>query len=230
MSNKMMLLLLPLLQNCFKLETIQVGVRGLWDPERWHLDSKQSGTPTEEEGLKPGGMELPKRRLGDPRERVRKEQDGIVLSPQRRSFNSGCYVPANQPTSKCPGSPREGTVHREVPVRRIGSGRILSRDTWDYRMDPEQPDFVPQRSTLQGRDRDKEGGMFNRRFPVDHDKEKDRKGRYSDRRRTSSDYREEEPEWFSGGPTSQHDTIELHGFDDNIQEHGGYETTTKMSM
>ncbi|CAG2060306.1 unnamed protein product [Timema podura] len=81
-------------------------MRGLWDPERWHLDSKQSGTPTEEEGLKPGGMELPKRRLGDPRERVRKEQDGIVLSPQRRSFNSGCYVPANQPTSKCPGSPR----------------------------------------------------------------------------------------------------------------------------
>nr|CAD7428991.1 unnamed protein product [Timema monikensis] len=211
------------------LDPIYNNVRGLWDPERWHLDSKQSGTPTEEEGLKPGGMELPKRRLGDPRERVRKEQDGIVLSPQRRSFNSGCYVPANQPTSKCPGSPREGTVHREVPVRRIGSGRILSRDTWDYRMDPEQPDFVPQRSTLQGRDRDKEGGMFNRRFPVDHDKEKDRKGRYSDRRRTSSDYREEEPEWFSGGPTSQHDTIELHGFDDNIQEHGGYETTTKMS-
>ncbi|XP_067627709.1 eukaryotic translation initiation factor 4E transporter isoform X2 [Eurosta solidaginis] len=30
--------------------------------------------------------------------------------------------------------------------------------------------------------------------------------------------RNEEPEWFSGGPTSQHDTIELHGFED-IDEH-----------
>lgn len=35
-----------------------------------------------------------------------------------------------------------------------------------------------------------------------------------DRRRTFSDNRDEEPEWFSSGPTSQHDTIELRGFDD----------------
>lgn len=26
-------------------------------------------------------------------------------------------------------------------------------------------------------------------------------------------HKEEEPEWFTGGPTSQHDTIELRGFD-----------------
>lgn len=35
---------------------------------------------------------------------------------------------------------------------------------------------------------------------------------YNDRRRNYND-KDEEPEWFSGGPTSQHDTIELHGFD-----------------
>jgi hypothetical protein len=29
---------------------------------------------------------------------------------------------------------------------------------------------------------------------------------------------DEEPEWFSGGPTSQHDTIELRGFDDPIND------------
>lgn len=34
-----------------------------------------------------------------------------------------------------------------------------------------------------------------------------------DRRRYNND-RDEEPEWFSGGPTSQNDTIELRGFDD----------------
>lgn len=37
------------------------------------------------------------RRSGDPRDRIRKEHDGIVLSPQRRSFNSGCYVPVREP-------------------------------------------------------------------------------------------------------------------------------------
>lgn len=28
----------------------------------------------------------------------------------------------------------------------------------------------------------------------------------------------EEPEWFSGGPTSQHDTIELHGFEEEKEQ------------
>lgn len=37
------------------------------------------------------------RRSADPRERLRKEQDGIVLSPQRRSFNSGCFVNVTEP-------------------------------------------------------------------------------------------------------------------------------------
>lgn len=40
---------------------------------------------------------------------------------------------------------------------------------------------------------------------------------FSERRRNDS-YAEEEPEWFSGGPTSQSETIELIGFDDKILE------------
>lgn len=40
---------------------------------------------------------------------------------------------------------------------------------------------------------------------------------FSERRRNDS-YAEEEPEWFSGGPTSQSETIELTGFDDKILE------------
>lgn len=40
---------------------------------------------------------------------------------------------------------------------------------------------------------------------------------FSERRRNDS-YVEEEPEWFSGGPTSQSETIELIGFDDKILE------------
>lgn len=40
---------------------------------------------------------------------------------------------------------------------------------------------------------------------------------FSERRRNDS-FVEEEPEWFSGGPTSQSETIELIGFDDKILE------------
>lgn len=40
---------------------------------------------------------------------------------------------------------------------------------------------------------------------------------FSERRRNDS-YAEEEPEWFSAGPTSQSETIELTGFDDKILE------------
>lgn len=40
---------------------------------------------------------------------------------------------------------------------------------------------------------------------------------FSERRRIDS-CAEEEPEWFSGGPTSQSETIELIGFDDKILE------------
>ena len=32
----------------------------------------------------------------DPKERLKEEKDGIVLSPQRRSFGTGCHV-AHQP-------------------------------------------------------------------------------------------------------------------------------------
>ncbi|MGH0184647.1 UNVERIFIED_CONTAM: hypothetical protein FKN15_015591 [Acipenser sinensis] len=40
---------------------------------------------------------------------------------------------------------------------------------------------------------------------------------FGERRRNDS-YTEEEPEWFSGGPTSQSETIELTGFDDKVLE------------
>lgn len=72
------------------------------------------------------------RRSGDPRERIRKEQDGIVLSPQRRSFNSGCFVTqAQPPLVRRPESPigkadrdRWGTF--EIGFKKIPSGQVLS--------------------------------------------------------------------------------------------------------
>ncbi|KAJ9587638.1 hypothetical protein L9F63_018932, partial [Diploptera punctata] len=70
--------------------------RGIWDPDRWHEERKRSETPPEAERGRGDITMDHKRRSGDPRERIRKEQDGIVLSPQRRSFNSGCSVTLSQ--------------------------------------------------------------------------------------------------------------------------------------
>ncbi|KAJ3650739.1 hypothetical protein Zmor_016821 [Zophobas morio] len=194
----------------------------IWDPTRWNSDRKKSDTPTEN-GTRLGDEH--RRRPGDPRERLRKENDGIVLSPQRRSFNSGCCVPGREPRSAAnrPHSPLGGKSDapphlgggREIQTsnRRIGSGRIL-RDSWDFGEKQESNDndynFRPQ-----PRGDNQERRTFGRDFDGGRDKEKERRGgRFGDRRRIGES-RDEEPEWFSGGPSSQNDTIELRGFDES---------------
>lgn len=72
------------------------------------------------------------------------------------------------------------------------------------------------------RDRGDRGGSERNNHPTDRDtKDRGREKRFNnDRRRTYSDNRDstDEPEWFSSGPTSQHDTIELRGFEDIPEE------------
>ncbi|CAB0035897.1 unnamed protein product [Trichogramma brassicae] len=254
------------------LDSSYFNARGVWDPERWHesrgrnersvtssmvsLNTSGIGTISDD-STKP-------RRSGDPRERIRKEQDGIVLSPQRRSFNSGCFVNVTEasattvtvkrsvsPIGKADVRLSAELSHRDA-TRRIGSGRILtrdlSRDMWDFRSEDKHESDYGYRSSDRDRDRNIGGGLrdrdrdrdrddrFERRsFGRDYDRagdragdrdrldrndrDKDRRERRSygdrdrdrdrDRRRTFSDNRDEEPEWFSLGPTSQHDTIEL---------------------
>lgn len=69
--------------------------------ERWPFDRKKSGSgePSDNNSGSNGSVtanDHRRRNSGDPRERIRKENDGIVLSPQRRSFNSGCFVPTSR--------------------------------------------------------------------------------------------------------------------------------------
>lgn len=72
------------------------------------------------------------------------------------------------------------------------------------------------------RDRDRGTERNERNHQVqERDKDRGRDKRFgNDRRRTYSDNRDnlDEPEWFSSGPTSQHDTIELRGFEDIPEE------------
>ncbi|CAL1609365.1 unnamed protein product [Knipowitschia caucasica] len=179
---------------------------GVWDPEKWHASlypSSERSSPVE--GLKKdyGDDRVPlKRRIPDPRERIKEDELEVVLSPQRRSFGGGCQGNA-APLShvRRPVSPLENKENESLRLggaRRIGSGRIIAARTFERepRMEKE-------------RERDFKDKRFRRDFGD--------KRVFNERRRNDS-YAEEEPEWFSGGPTSQSETIELIGFDDKILE------------
>ncbi|KAM9329644.1 eukaryotic translation initiation factor 4E transporter [Gastrophryne carolinensis] len=178
---------------------------GVWDPEKWHaslypnsgrtspVDSLRKDTDAERSSLK--------RRIADPRERVKEDDLDVVLSPQRRSFGGGCHVTTTVGARRS-GSPldnKENESLRLIGGRKIGSGRLRGFDR-----DPRE------KETREPREKEYKDKRFRREYG-------DSKKVFGERRRNDS-YTEEEPEWFSGGPTSQSETIELTGFDDNILE------------
>ncbi|KAM3939516.1 eukaryotic translation initiation factor 4E transporter isoform 2-T4 [Leptodactylus fuscus] len=188
---------------------------GVWDPEKWHaslypnsgrsspVDSLRKESDTERTSLK--------RRIADPRERVKEDDLDVVLSPQRRSFGGGCHVTAAVGSRRA-GSPldnKENETLRLAGGRRIGSGRIIAARGFERDLRGGEKDG---REPRDGREREKE--YKDKRFRREYG---DSKRVFGERRRNDS-YTEEEPEWFSGGPTSQSETIELTGFDDKILE------------
>lgn len=106
----------------------------------------------------------------------------------------------NRSHSPLGGGKSEGTHGNTGGSRRIGSGRII-RDPWDY---PDKNDDFGtgfRRDGRSGGEERFERRSFGRDFEVNREKEKERHigrgngGRYNDRRRISSDSKEEEPEW-----------------------------------
>ncbi|GAB0099415.1 hypothetical protein DMENIID0001_152720 [Sergentomyia squamirostris] len=147
----------------------------------------------------------------------------IVLSPQGRTLNMGSHMPPPS-TEKIPTLLPNLTRDRDrMHDRRIGSGRIITRDvSWDYN-GPAKPSngadsaIISFRNGSSSNPPPREGSLnrddWSDRRPMRNSGSMfdNHKGRGPMRR----GYREEaEPEWFSSGPTSQFDTIELHGFDD----------------
>ncbi|KAM3877576.1 eukaryotic translation initiation factor 4E transporter [Diretmus argenteus] len=181
---------------------------GVWDPEKWHASqypSSERSSPVD--GFKKDYVDdrVPlKRRIPDPRERLKEDDLDVILSPQRRSFGGGCQgnaVPA--PHTRRPISPLENKENETLRLggaRRIGSGRIIAARAFE-------------RESRVEKERERERDFKDKRFRRDYGD----KRVFSERRRNDS-YAEEEPEWFSGGPTSQSETIELIGFDDKILE------------
>ncbi|XP_044131404.1 eukaryotic translation initiation factor 4E transporter isoform X2 [Bufo gargarizans] len=188
---------------------------GVWDPEKWHASLyPNSGRSSPIDLLKKESdaeRTSLKRRIADPRERVKEDDLDVVLSPQRRSFGGGCHVTAAV-SSRRAGSPldnKENESLRLAGSRRIGSGRIVAARGFERDLRGGEKDG---RELRDGREREKE--YKDKRFRREYG---DSKRVFGERRRNDS-YTEEEPEWFSGGPTSQSETIELTGFDDKILE------------
>ncbi|XP_071428163.1 eukaryotic translation initiation factor 4E transporter isoform X5 [Pithys albifrons albifrons] len=198
---------------------------GVWDPEKWHASLyPTSGRTSPVESFKKD-LDSDRtsliRRIVDPRERVKEDDLDVVLSPQRRSFGGGCHVSASV-SSRRAGSPLEKDSDvRVIGGRRIGSGRIISARNFDK--DHRGGDSRDGRDRDRDRDRDYKDKRFRREFG-------DSKRVFGERRRNDS-YTEEEPEWFSAGPTSQSETIELTGFDDKIleEDHKGRKRTRRRT-
>ncbi|MGH0162600.1 UNVERIFIED_CONTAM: hypothetical protein FKN15_043251 [Acipenser sinensis] len=157
----------------------------------------------------------------DPRERVKEDDLDVVLSPQRRSFGGGCQVNVvPSATARREVSPLENKENENLRLgggRRIGSGRIIASRVFerDPRGEKElrEREPHPREREPHPRERERERDYKDKRFRRDFGD----KRVFGERRRNDS-YTEEEPEWFSGGPTSQSETIELTGFDDKVLE------------
>ncbi|XP_071093743.1 eukaryotic translation initiation factor 4E transporter-like isoform X2 [Haliotis cracherodii] len=216
---------------------------GLWDPEKWSRSFGGYSTGSRENSpltIDPRDRkkqidldreQLMRRRTSDPRERLKEERDGIVLSPQRRSFGTGCHVTQTSSLGRqvsCPADFKDGADRdRDRRERRIGSGRItIDRDQGrerEYRgvrdrydRDDRRGSGNPTDRTFERSDRYHSSSYDNNRSNYNRfsrDNRGNRRGRYVE---------EEEPEWFSAGPTSQSDTIELRGFEKEPEEDTGH--------
>ncbi|CAB1315267.1 unnamed protein product, partial [Coregonus sp. 'balchen'] len=188
---------------------------GVWDPEKWHASlypTSECSSPVD--GYKKDFVDdrIPlKRRIADPRERLKEDDLDVVLSPQRRSFGGGCVGNALPAPTRRPVSPLENKENESLRLggaRRIGSGRIMAARGFER-----EREMGREREPRVEKERERERDFKDKRFRRDFGD----KRVFSERRRNDA-YVEEEPEWFSGGPTSQSETIELIGFDDKILE------------
>lgn len=214
---------------------------GVWDPEIW---MRSFGDPHRDHKSYPDGENESVRRPAADRSSQRDERDSIVLGPQRKSFGTGCHVTTTQVSTGGQKSTRdshgddadpverepEPRRERDMTFRRIGSGRLtVDRDKFDdlvkavdrsnsdhERRNGRRDDWrrvEHDRAPERDRDRDRDRWEIQDRNPRER---VSRHERY--RRRSNNSGTEYEPEWFTAGPTTQSDTIELRGFNDPSPE------------
>ncbi|KAA8593413.1 hypothetical protein FQN60_009529 [Etheostoma spectabile] len=133
---------------------------GVWDPEKWHASlypTSERSSPVE--GFKKDYVDdrVPlKRRIPDPRERLKEDDLDVVLSPQRRSFGGGCQGNAAlAPHARRPISPLENKENESLRLggaRRIGSGRIIAARAFEREARSEKERELECNGTAEERD------------------------------------------------------------------------------
>ena len=213
----------PYLDPAFK------NSRGVWDPDRWHLERKRGETPVA--GETKDGSDVAKEGKKEKKEKAGlgaecEDLQQLVLSPQRRSFLGGCSSGAGE---------LEVSLRPEPPgSKRVGSGRLIARQEEERsgqgpgpvtgaatggfrrlaedRRPGETGDFKRFPGEKFGFRREREGegwGEDRRRDGFFHDERRD--ARRTDDRRPR---RRNEPEWMNE-TISHNDVIELRGFEDH---------------
>jgi len=188
------------------LNPIYRNARGVWDPDRWHLDLKRGETPPvgiageeggyikrvdRSESIPSGGPDGTGKRVRQVTERDLERVaggEGLVLSPQRRSFQVGCQAPGSEPPEE---KEPEVNLRPEVPQRRVGSGRILARDGPSHEggggggsgrilpRDREEKEYPPGRQEDRNRNERNRGARDDRddtKYGFRRDHEDDRRG------------------------------------------------------
>jgi len=203
------------------LDPVYKNARGVWDPDRWHLEQKRGETPAGEEKV------LVKDRLSAPHaDGIKGAEDMLILSPQRGSFLSGCQA-AKEELNLRPDQPGG---------RRVGSGRILRQEKEVRPARQEKEDFHPSRGSRVRNERenprenprewdrdyskygfrreDEErrggGGSWDDRRDVDDRRGRGGRGGQGGGRRPRH---ENEPEWLHE-TVNLKDIMELRGFED----------------
>ncbi|KFD66404.1 hypothetical protein M514_05795 [Trichuris suis] len=173
------------------------GSTRLWCPDRWiqsvwnaEEDKKTRACGSKNKGPKPSSVSITDdsdRR--EPVDRLKSESDDtVVLSPQRRSFGAGCQAALNKSNK---------TGSKDVEGRHVNNSK--------------------PRSSRSHRGESRRGHTFNGKGAKEVGSKYRSNAWRSERKSCLSSSKENLPEWVTEGPKNMYETVELRGFDDDVQ-------------
>ncbi|XP_040580326.1 uncharacterized protein [Lepeophtheirus salmonis] len=196
--------------------------RGVWDPHDWHRgyrkgDASPLPLPTDRP-LSAEGKPLMRKEM---KERLKDPDDGIILSPQRRSFLSGCQAPPQSSSSSSMSHHQHQHhhhLHQEDSRNRRSIHDLDDIDELNSKRWNRNPH--PQHGSSSGNAHHSQHHSHHAHHSHHSHHHNNNNKRYS----RSSDYHmrrhrmpETEPEWMSAS-ISHGDVMELRGFDDDMPD------------
>lgn len=174
----------------------------------------------------PSSRVAPRSDMKDKDFKLKKESQPPLTKPFSGQFTSERDGMRSLAKEDC-GKISKGFAPREIPPRQINRPREFDRNADDRRFD-DRKDSVRHGLRARGEDLSNNFGA-NRNFANRNGYDNQHQHQ---RQRFDSRRQEEEPEWYVNGPTSQHDVIELNGFEsgDSSEEDKPKETKEKVAQ